>query len=339
MRAIGFSKNLPIEDSNALVAIDLPQPVARDRELLIEIQAVSVNPADAKLRQILPPLDDGHHVLGFDAVGRVVSTGQGVAEFKVGDIVWYAGVLGRQGSNAEMQIVDERIASKAPTNVSTEDAAALPLTSITAWEILFDRFGLTHRGGEGQTLLIVGGAGGVGSILIQLARQLTNLTIVATASRPKTRKWVKEMGAHHVIDHSVDLKAQLEKKKLSVDLIAGLTATETHFSAYADIIEPQGKLVLIDDPDPKTIDISLLKMKSVALVWEFMFTRPMFGTPDMHKQGIYLGQTAAMIEDGTLKSTATKNLGPLSVETLRNAHSIAESGKAIGKTVLGKPRI
>ena len=339
MRAIGFSKNLPIEDSNALVAIDLPQPVARDRELLIEIQAVSVNPADAKLRQILPPLDDGHHVLGFDAVGRVVSTGHGVAEFKAGDIVWYAGVLGRQGSNAELQIVDERIVSKAPTNVSAEDAAALPLTSITAWEILFDRFGLTHRGGEGQTLLIVGGAGGVGSILIQLARQLTKLTVVATASRAQTRKWVKEMGAHHVIDHSGDLKAQLEKKKLSVDLIAGLTATETHFPAYADIIKPQGKLVLIDDPDPKTIDISLLKMKSIALIWEFMFTRPMFGTRDMHKQGIYLGQTAAMIEDGTLKTTATKNLGPLSVETLRKAHAIAESGKAIGKTVLGKPQI
>ncbi|MEM8654236.1 MAG: zinc-binding alcohol dehydrogenase family protein [Pseudomonadota bacterium] len=339
MRAIGFAKNLPIDESEALVAIDLPDPVAKDRELLVEIQAVSVNPADAKLRQILPPLDDGHHVLGFDAVGRVMSTGHGVAEFKPGDVVWYAGVLGRQGSNAERQIVDERIVSKAPTNLSAEDAAALPLTSITSWEILFDRFGLTHGSGEGQTLLIVGGAGGVGSILIQLARQLTNLTVVATASRPQTRKWVKEMGAHHVIDHSGDMKAQLEKKELSVDLIAGLTATETHFPAYADIIEPQGKLVLIDDPDPKSIDISLLKMKSIALIWEFMFTRPMFGTSDMHKQGIYLGQTAAMIEDGTLKTTTTKNLGPLTVETLRKAHTIAESGKAIGKTVLGKPQI
>lgn len=338
MRAIGFSKNLPIDSDDVFEVIDLPEPVAEDRELLVEIEAVSVNPADAKLRQILPPLEDGHHVLGFDAVGRVLSTGPGVAEFKPGDLVWYAGALGRQGSNAERQIVHERIASKAPANISAEDAAALPLTSITAWEILFDRFGITHRGGDGQTLLIVGGAGGVGSILIQLARQLTNLTIVATASRPKTRKWVKEMGAHHVIDHSGDLKAQLEKKKLNVDLIAGLTATETHFPAYAEIIKPQGKLVLIDDPDPGKIDISLLKMKSVALVWEFMFTRPMFGTPDMHKQGIYLGQTAAMVEDGTLKTTATKNLGPLTIKTLRKAHAIAESGKAVGKTVLGKPQ-
>lgn len=188
MRAIGFSKNLPIDSYDVFEVIDLPEPVAEDRELLVEIEAVSVNPADAKLRQILPPLEDGHHVLGYDAGGRVLSTGPRVAEFRPGDLVWYAGVLGRQGTNAERQTVDERIASKAPTNISAEDAAALPLTSITAWEILFDRFGITHRGGVGQTLVIVGSAGGVGSILIQLARQLTNLTVIATASRPKTRK-------------------------------------------------------------------------------------------------------------------------------------------------------
>ncbi|GGX71198.1 oxidoreductase [Tateyamaria omphalii] len=339
MRAIGFSKNLSVDNDDVFEVIDLPEPVAKERELLVEIEAVSVNPADAKLRQVLPPLEQGHHVLGFDAVGRVLSTGPGVAELQPGDLVWYAGALGRQGSNAEMQVVDERIASKAPTNITAEEAAALPLTSITAWEIIFDRFGLTHRGGEGKTLLIIGGAGGVGSIPIQLARHFTNLTVIATASRPKTRKWVKEMGAHHIINHARDMKAQLERKKIKVDLIAGLTASETHFPAYADIIEPQGKLVLIDDPDAQKIDISLLKTKSVALIWEFMFTRPMFSTSDMHKQGIYLGQTAAMIEDGTLKTTATKNLGPLTVGTLRKAHAIAESGKAVGKTVLGKPQI
>jgi zinc-binding alcohol dehydrogenase family protein len=339
MRAIGFYLNLPIEDDDALIAINLPEPSPEDRDLLVELQAVSVNPADAKLRQILPPLHDGHHVVGFDAVGRVVKTGPGVAEFKVGDLVWYAGALGRSGSNAELQLVDERIVSKAPNNISAEDAAALPLTSITAWEIIFDRLALTRGGGNGETLLIVGGAGGVGSILIQLVRALTKLTVIATASRPKTRKWVKDMGAHHVIDHTKKMKEQLDKKGLAVDYIAGLTGTETHFPAYADIIEPQGKLVLIDDPNPKTIDVSLLKKKSIALIWEFMFTRPMFGTPDMRKQGIYLEQTANMIEDGTLKTTATTNLGPLTVDTLRKAHLIAESGKAVGKTVLGKPQI
>ena len=339
MRAIGFKKSLPLSDDEALVAVDVPEPVIEHRDLLVEVEAVSINPADAKLRQILQPLDTGCYILGFDAVGRVLKTGPGVAAFKSGDLVWYAGVLGRQGSNAERQVVDERIVSMAPKNISLEDAAAMPLTSITAWEIIFDRFGLGHNGGKGQTLLVVGGAGGVGSILIQLARQLTQLNIVATASRSETEKWVMEMGAHHVIDHSGDMKEQLEKKKLDVDLIAGLTGSEDHFPAYADIIQPQGKLVLIDDPDPKTIDISLLKMKSVALLWEFMFTRPMFNTSDMHKQGIYLGQTAEMIDDGTLKATATQHLGPLTVETLRKAHEIAESGRAVGKTVLGKPEI
>lgn len=339
MRAIGFSKNLPISDENALVAIDAPEPILEDRDLLVEIEAVSVNPADAKLRQILPPLEEGYHVLGFDAVGRVLRRGADVRNFRTGDLVWYAGVLGRNGSNAERQVVDERIVSKAPSNISLEAAAAMPLTSVTAWEILLDRLSLSEAAGENETLLVVGGAGGVGSILIQLARHLTKLTVIATASRPQTRNWVKEMGAHLTIDHSQDMKAQLENLDVTVYYIAGLTGTEKHFPAYADIIKPQGKLVLIDDPEANTVDISLLKMKSAALIWEFMFTRPMFGTHDMQKQGAYLARTAEMIEGGILRSTANEHLGPLTVKTLRKAHEIAESGRAIGKVVLGKPQI
>ena len=339
MRAIGFSKNDPIDHPEALVAFKAPEPEMRAGDLLVEIEATSVNPADAKLRQILPPLEQGQHILGYDAVGRVIDVGTEVKDFRKGDRVWYAGTLDRPGTNAERHAVDHRIASNAPKTLTPANAAALPLTAITAWEILFDRLKLGDNVGDGQTILIVGAAGGVGSILIQLARTLTNLTIVATASRSETIDWVHSLGAHHVINHHEVLSDQLNQINLSPNIIAGLTGTAAHFPAYADIISPQGSIVVIDDPPAESIDVTLLKQKSVSLNWEFMFTRPMFGTSDVEAQGALLGRVARMVDEGVLRSTATHNLGPLTVDNLREAHARIESGLTIGKLVLDRPDI
>lgn len=338
MRAIGFSKNLPISQSDALETIDVAEPTLGDNDLLVQLEATSINPADAKLRQILPELEDGHHVLGFDAVGRVLDKGHLVTTFSEGDRVWYAGSLTRPGTNSERHAVDHRITSKAPRSIEPIYAAALPLTAITAWEILFDRLALTESGGKGETLLVVGGAGGVGSILIQLAKRLTELRVVATASRAETREWVLKMGADEIVNHREDLVMQLNEKNVQIDYIAGLTSSDTHFSSYAEIIKPQGKIVLIDDPAPNSINITLLKPKSVSLTWEFMFTRSMFETDDIAVQGEILKRVANLVDEGQIRSTAKNILRPLTLENLKKAHVIAESGSAIGKTVLGEPQ-
>lgn len=333
MKAIAYTKPLPVTDENALQDFDLPEPQPRPRDLLVDVRAVSVNPVDVKVRARIDP-DGAPKVLGYDASGVVRAVGADVTLFKPGDEVFYAGAIDRPGTNSERHVVDERIVGRKPKSLSHAEAAALPLTTITAWELLFDRFGIPQGGGEGETLLAIGGAGGVGSILIQLARRLTALTVVATASRPATREWVEAMGAHHVIDHRGDLPGQMKELGFAPRYVAGLTGTDQHFRAIAEMLAPQGKFGLVDDPDPKAIDIMLIKQKAISLHWEFMFTRSMFETPDMIEQHQLLNSVADLVDKGQLQSTANHDGGGMTAANLREAHRLQESGTAIGKTTL-----
>lgn len=333
MKAIGYSKSLPITDEASLEDIILPEPSPGAHDLLVDVRAVSVNPVDVKVRVRVSP-EDGHKVLGFDASGLVRSVGSKVTYFKPGDEVFYAGAIDRPGTNSELHVVDERIVGRKPKALSHADAAALPLTAITAWELLFDRFGVPEKGGQGDAILVIGGAGGVGSILTQLARKVTGLTVVASASRAETREWCERMGAHHVIDHRGDMKAQLEALNITPRYVAGLTASDQHFPAIAAMLEPQGKFGLIDDPNPAAIDIGLLKQKAISLHWEFMFTRSLFQTPDMIEQHRLLDRVAELVDAGSIVTTANLRLGNVNAASLRKAHAHQESGGAIGKTVL-----
>ena len=334
MKAVAYKKPLPIDDPSSLIDIELPTPQPDRRDILVKVEAVSVNPVDTKVRRGVDPADEPK-VLGWDAAGTVVGTGPDAMLFKEGDQVYYAGVIDRPGSNAEYQLVDERIVGRKPRSLSFAAAAALPLTTITAWELLFDRLGVRlGRPEDAGTLLVVGGAGGVGSIAIQLARRLTGLTVIGTASRPETTDWVKEMGAHHVIDHRQPLPEQV--RAVAADgatHVLGLTATEQHFPALAELIAPQGKLALIDDPS-SPLDIRLLKRKSISLHWEFMFTRPMFATADMILQHRLLTEAACLVDAGVLRTTMTADLGRIDATNLKRAHEIVESGRARGKLVL-----
>ncbi|WP_349358762.1 zinc-binding alcohol dehydrogenase family protein [Stappia sp.] len=333
MKAIGYTKSLPITDEGALQAFDIPTPEPGARDLLVEVKAVSVNPVDVKVRTGVDPAGETK-VLGWDASGIVRATGADVTCFKPGDEVFYAGALDRPGTNSELHVVDERIVGRKPSRLSHAEAAALPLTTITAWELLFDRFGIAEGGGAGDTLLAIGGAGGVGSILIQLARALTGLTVVATASRPETRAWVEAMGAHHVIDHRGDMPAQMKALGLVPRYVAGLTGTEHHFPAIAEMLAPQGRFGLVDDPDPKAVDVMLLKHKAISLHWEFMFTRSLFATHDMIEQHRLLSRVADLVDAGRIRTTANHDGGTMTPHTLRAAHQLQESGRAIGKTTL-----
>ena len=330
MKAIGYHHSGAID---ALVDLDIAKPEPGPRDLLVHVKAVSVNPVDVKTRAG-SAAQDGPRILGFDAAGIVERVGAKVTLFKVGDAVFYAGAIDRPGSNAEFQLVDERIVGVKPASLDWTEAAALPLTSLTAFELLFDRmrvpFGSFTGGG---TLLVINGAGGVGSILIQLARRLTGHRVVATASRPETIAWVRSLGAHDVIDHHKPLDEELGRIGIEqADYVAGLTATDRHLGAIAKLIAPQGTLALIDDP--KTLDIVPFKRKAVTIAWELMFTRSLFHTPDMARQGVILNEIAALVDAGVLRSTVTQDLGPLTAENLRRAHAIVESGDAYGKTVL-----
>lgn len=333
MKAIGYLESLEITDSQSLQAFDLAEPSLGPRDLLVEVEAISVNPVDVKVR-MRAKAENGPKVLGYDASGVVRSVGAEVTLFRPGDAVFYAGAIDRQGTNSERHAVDERIVGRKPASLSHADAAALPLTAITAWELLFDRFAIAEGSGAGETLLVVGGAGGVGSILVQLARKLTKLTVVATASRPETRAWVEKMGAHHIVDHRADMVEAMAELGAQPSYIAGLTATDRHFPAYAQMLAPQGKIGLIDDPDPKTVDISLIKPKAASLHWEFMFARSLFQTDDMIEQHRLLNRVADLVDEGVLRTTANQDGGKLSAETLRKAHALQESGAAIGKTTL-----
>jgi zinc-binding alcohol dehydrogenase family protein len=332
MKAIVYTQHgVPIADPAALVDIDLPTPVPGPRDLLVEVRAISVNPVDTKIRTNVAT--DGPRVLGWDAAGIVAAVGSAVSLFKAGDAVYYAGALTRPGSNSQFQLVDERIVGHKPASLDFANAAALPLTSITAWELLFDRLGVAQGGGAGKTVLIVGAAGGVGSILTQLARKLTALTVIGTASRAQTRDWVGALGAHHVIDHGAPMLAQLAQLGVpAVDIVISLTHTAQHFGQYADLIAPQGQFALIDDP--ATLDIVGFKRKSISVHWELMFTRSLFETADMVRQHEILEQVAAMVDAGVLATTLGEHFGSINAANLRRAHAAIESNKAVGKIVL-----
>jgi NADPH2:quinone reductase len=334
MKAVGYTKSLPIDSAEALVDFEAARPEPTGRDIRVAVKAVSVNPVDTKVRMRAVPRDGDTKILGYDAAGIVDAVGPDVTLFKAGDEVFYAGSIQRQGTNAEFHLVDERIVGHKPTTLSFAQAAALPLTSITAWELLFDRLGaVPGKSVDPRTLLIVGGAGGVGSILIQLARRLTGLTVVATASRPETVKWCLDLGAHAVIDHSAPMQPQIAALKLPpVALIASLTGTDGHFPALAEILAPQGKLGLIDDP--ASLNVSLLKGKACSLHWESMFTRSSFQTADMIAQHHLLNDVAGMIDKGILRTTHDKTVGTINAANLKRAHALIESGTSVGKIVL-----
>ncbi len=334
MRAIGYTTSLPIDDPQSLVDLDLPKPEATGRDLLVAVKAVSVNPVDTKIRQRRAEHDGTPQVLGWDAAGTVVAVGDAVTGFAVGDAVFYAGAIDRPGTNAEYHVVDDRIVGHKPESLDWAQAAALPLTSITAWETLFDRLDVRKPvPGAANAILIIGGAGGVGSIAIQLARQLTDLTVIATASRDETRGWVEDLGAHHVIDHRKPLAEQVEALGLGAPgFVFSTTHTDEHVAEIATLIAPQGRLALIDDPE--TLDISPLKQKSISVHWELMYTRSLFQTADMAEQGRILDEIARLVDAGTVKTTLAENFGRIDAANLRKAHARIESHTAKGKIVL-----
>ncbi len=335
MRAVGYQQSLPIDQDASLIDVDLPRPEPGPRDLLVEIKAVSLNPVDTKVRMRAQPEPGGVKVLGFDAAGIVRDVGKDVSLFKAGDEVFYAGAITRQGTNAEFHVVDERLVGTKPKSLKFEEAAALPLTTLTAWETLFDRLEVKRPvKGAANAILIVGAAGGVGSIATQLARQLTDLTVIATASRPDTQAWVKELGAHYAIDHSKPLAAQVEALGIGAPaFVFSITHTETHFAEIAKTIAPQGRFALIDDPKTP-LDISLLKGKSVSIHWESMFTRSTFQTADMERQHEILNEASRLVDAGTIKTTLAEVMGAINAASLKRAHAFIESGRARGKIVL-----
>ncbi len=334
MRAVGYLKPQPISAESSLMDVDLPMPEAGGRDLLVEIKAVSVNPVDTKVRAGVAHQEGQYKVLGWDAAGVVKAVGPDVTMFKPGDAVFYAGALDRGGSNAEYHLVDERIVALKPESLDFAASAALPLTAITAYETLFDRLKVKDAvPGAARAILIIGGAGGVGSIAIQLARVLTDLTVIATASRPETQSWVKELGAHHVIDHSKPLGDQIAALGLGAPaFVFSTTNTGQHLADIAEAIAPQGRFALIDDP--KTLDIMPFKRKSISVHWELMFTRSLFQTADMIEQHKLLAEVAALVDAGKVRSTLTETLGTIGAANLKKAHAMLESGRSKGKIVL-----
>lgn len=334
MRAVAYKVPQPITAETSLIDVDLPLPVATGHDLLVEIKAVSVNPVDVKVRAAVAPDGTEFKVLGWDAAGVVKAVGADVTLFQVGDEVFYAGAINRPGSNAEFHLVDERIVGRKPKTLDFAAAAALPLTSITAYEALFDRLQVQDKvSGAANAILIIGGAGGVGSIAIQIARALTDLTVIATASRPETQAWAKALGAHHVIDHSQPIAAQVAALGIGAPgFVFSTTNTTDHLKEIIDTIAPQGRFALIDDP--KTLDIVPFKRKAVSVHWELMFTRPLFGTPDMIEQHKLLNRIAELVDEGTIRTTLNETLGTINAANLKQAHAMIESGKTKGKLVL-----
>ncbi|TCK31485.1 zinc-binding alcohol dehydrogenase family protein [Ancylobacter aquaticus] len=333
MKAIGYIQSLPITEERALFDFETAAPTPGPRDLLVRVKAVSVNPVDTKVRMRRAGSEDAPVILGWDAAGVVEAVGAEVTLFKVGDEVFYAGDLNRPGTNAELHLVDERIVGHKPSSLGFAEAAALPLTSLTAWEGLFDRLQVPMNGGEATSLLVIGAAGGVGSLAVQFARQLTKLTVIGTASRPESRAWVEGLGAHAVIDHSRPLAAELEAAGLGlVDYTYTLTNTDKHWAEIIKGAKPQGRIAIIDDP--ATLDALPLKGKSLSLHWELMFTRSLFQTPDMIRQHEILEEVAHLVDAGTLRTTLGENFGPINAVNLRRAHAQVESGRSIGKIVL-----
>ena len=334
MKAVGYRNAGPVSDSQALEDIELAVPSPTGRDIRVAVRAVSVNPVDTKIRRGVAPSPGEYKVLGWDAAGVVDAVGPEATLFKPGDEVFYAGSLDRPGTNSALHIVDERIVGRKPRNLTFAEAAALPLTAITAWEALFDRLKVTDPTPEGGgSILVVGGAGGVGSIAIQILRQLTGLTIIATASRPETQAWVKEMGAHHVADHRKPLNEELGRLGLPAPgFVFSTTETDKHLDAIVELMAPQGRFCLIDDPPP--LDIMKLKRKSLSLHWELMFTRPLYGTADIEEQHRLLNRVSAMVEEGKIRTTMSAHFGAITAANLLKAHALIESGSARGKIVL-----
>lgn len=333
MKAIGYAQCLPIDDPRSLIDIELPDPVATGRDLLVRVEAVSVNPVDTKVRRNVTPAAGTHTVLGYDAAGVVEAVGPHVTRFKPGDLVWYAGSRLRPGTNAQRHLVDERIVGRKPASLDFAQAAAMPLTTITAWEALFDRLMLPRDGGDAGTVLITAGAGGVGSIAIQLARQLSSARILATASRPESRAQALVLGAHAVLDHSRPLSEGLKEAGVRwVERIFSVSHTDTHFPELAKVVAPQGRICVIDDPG--AFDVRPLKARCASLHWEAMFTRSSFETPDMIEQGRLLDAVADLVDAGRIRTTHAQTVGPIDAEHLRRAHAMIESGRSIGKIVL-----
>lgn len=333
MKAVGYKVPGPIAEDASLVDIDLPRPVAEGGDILVEVKAVSVNPVDYKIRSSTPPADGDWKVLGWDAAGIVQEVGPDVTQFAVGDEVYYAGSLIRPGTNAEFHLVDARIVGRKPASLDWAEAAALPLTTLTAWEAMFDRLDVTKPVPGAAAILIIGGAGGVGSIAIQIARQRTDLIVISTASRPETQEWVKGLGAHHVIDHSRPLAPQIAELNIGAPaFVFSTTHTEQHASDIAELIAPQGRFGFIDDS--KALDVMLFKRKAVSIHHELMFTRSLYGTPDMDEQGKILNSLAVLVDDGKIRTTLTEKLSPINAANLKTVHALIESGAARGKIVL-----
>lgn len=335
MRAIGYQKAQPVTAQDALIDIDLPVPEAKGHDILVEVKAVSVNPVDTKVRRNQTPENGEYRVLGFDAAGIVKAVGEKVSLFKPGDLVFYAGAINRPGSNSEFHLVDERIVGVKPQTLSFEEAAALPLTAITAYETLFDRLRVKDPvPGAANAILVIGGAGGVGSIAIQLLRALTDLTVIATASRPETVDWVKDLGAHHVVDHSKPIAPQVEALGIGAPaFVFSTTHSDIHAADSVAVIAPQGRFALIDDP-AGGFDAMPFKRKSLSIHWEMMFARAVFQTADIIEQHKLLNHVSELVDAGTIRTTLTEVFGTINAANLIKAHALIESNKAKGKIVL-----
>ncbi|GAB4539323.1 MAG: zinc-binding alcohol dehydrogenase family protein [Pleurocapsa sp.] len=337
MKAIAVKQYLPTDDPNCFTEIELDKPQPKDRDLLVKIKAIAVNPVDYKVRSSLKEKLTNPRVLGWDAAGIVEQVGENTSLFKIGDEVYYAGSITRPGCNSEYQLVDERIVGKKPVSLSFEEAAALPLTTITAWESLFERLGIeTKKNPKNQnsTILIINGAGGVGSIAIQLAKQVAGLNVIATASRPQTVEWCQQMGADYCINHYQPFAEELKKINIEqVDYILCLNDTDYHWQNMANAIKPQGKICsIVGNKSP--LDLNILKSKSAAFIWEFMFTKSQYQTPDIQSQHELLNTVSQLCDRKIIKTTLTQNLGILNPSNLAQAHAQLESGKTIGKLVL-----
>lgn len=335
MKAVALTRYLPITDPRSLVDVELPQPAPGPRDLLVRVEAVSVNPVDTKVRSPKPAVEAQPKVLGYDAAGIVEAAGSEVARFKPGDAVWYAGDITRPGSNAQFQLVDERLVGRKPSSLDFAQAAALPLTTLTAWELLFERIGLDAEGGDrGKSLLVIAGAGGVGSIALQLARR-AGLATIATASRPETIDWCRTMGADHVIDHRRPLKPQLEALGFAnVEVALNLADTDRYWDELGEILAPQGHVGLIVEPAGALKIGDPYKARCIGIHWEMMFARARFRTPDMHLQGRILDRVADLVDAGELRTTLVETLSPIDAANLRAAHARLESGRTIGKLAL-----
>lgn len=335
MKAIGFKTSLPIGEQESFIAFETEVPTLYAHDLLVKVQAVSVNPVDYKIRQnsAKDMVLDTPKVIGWDAVGIVEEVGDAVTLFKKGDEVYYAGDITRSGSNAEYQLIDERIVGRKPKNLSVAEAAVIPLTGLTAWEILFDRMRISTEKDKGKTLLIIGGAGGMGSIAIQLAKKVAGLTVIATASRPETVEWCKKMGADVVVNHQ-DLVNEVRNAGFHyVDFIADFVNTGAYWDAMVELIKPQGHIGSIT-ASSEPVALNKLKTKSASFSWEYMYTRSMFQTEDMIQQHHILNQIADLVEADAIQSTLYLTLEGLTVENFKQAHQLLESGKTIGKVAI-----